>query len=80
MNEIPGYIHSSFNGAGHIEQFGSAEEAFEKLTEDHNLHPHSAIHALRSVLGEQIFAMLTEGREFLSKVEILRNIRRSPEG
>jgi len=40
------------------------KEAFEDLTEEFNLHPHSAIHALSAVLGEEIFAMLKEGREF----------------
>lgn len=60
-------IHSMV--LGHIEQFGPAEEVFEKLMENHNLHPHSAIHALSSVFGEQIFAMLREGREFDSEAQ-----------
>lgn len=54
---------------GHIEEFEPAEEAYEKLTQDYNFHPHSAIHALSSVLGEEIFGMLRERREFNPEVQ-----------
>lgn len=54
---------------GHIEEFEPAREAFQELTEDYNLHPHSAIHALSAVLGEEIFGMLRERREFDPEVQ-----------
>lgn len=47
-----------------IDGTDQVSEAFEELTEDYNLHPHSAIHALSAVLGEEIFAMLKEEKEF----------------
>lgn len=48
----------------HKEASKPVQEAFEKLTEEFNLHHHSAIHALSAVLNEEIFTMLKERREF----------------
>lgn len=49
---------------GQMEELDEMKKAYEELTQKHNLHPHSAIHALSSVLSEEIFDMLNQRREF----------------
>ncbi|MFW6048578.1 MAG: DUF1841 family protein [Candidatus Bipolaricaulota bacterium] len=49
---------------GQMEEMDEVRETYEELTDKHNLHPHSAIHALGSVLSEEIYDMLDERREF----------------
>ena len=42
----------------------AVKDAYEELTEKHNLHPHSAIHVLNNVLSEEIYEMLQKKREY----------------
>lgn len=46
-----------------IDEVTAVKDAYEELTEEHNLHPHSAIHVLSNVLSEEIYDMLQTNRE-----------------
>lgn len=46
-----------------MEEVEEVKETFDKLKEEHGLHPHSAIHALSAILGEEIFNVLKEKKE-----------------
>jgi len=50
------------------EEITAVKDAYEELTEKHNLHPHSAIHALGNVLSEEIYDMLQTEREYEPEV------------
>jgi len=47
-----------------IDEVTALKDAYEELTEKHNLHPHSAIHVLSNVLSEEIYDMLKTNREY----------------
>ncbi len=61
---------------GQMEELDEVRKIHEKLTQSHNLHPHSAIHALSSALSEEIYEMLNQGREFDTEAhkEVLDNL------